>query len=205
MLKLYYVPRTRSMRPRWLLEELGVPYELVRLDPSKGETRQEPYRSVNPLGHVPALDDDGTVITESAAIIMHLADRFPEKGLAPRPGTPERGLYYRWIVYAMVTMEAQVAAVSEQARLPEEKRSAQVVEKAKARFQEVVQVVEDYLKAGGRQFIAGPTFTGADIVMSAVLGWGKMNGMLDEQQFPASLAYWKAQLDRPAAKKARAD
>src|SRR5262245_23431226 len=133
------------MRPRWLLEELGVPYELVRLDPSKGETRQDPYKKVNPLGHVPALDDDGTVITESAAIIMHLADRFPEKGLAPKPGTPERGLYYRWIVYAMVTMEAQVAAVSDQARLPEDKRLPQVVEKARARFHETALVVEEYL------------------------------------------------------------
>lgn len=203
MLKLYYVPRTRSMRPRWLLEELGVPYELVRLDPSKGETRQEPYRTINPLGHVPALDDDGTVITESAAIVMHLADRFPEKGLAPKLGTPERAQYYRWIVYAMVTMEPQVAAVSEQARLPEDRRQPQAAEKARARFQEVAQLVEDFLK--GRKFIAGPTFSAADVVMAGVLGWGKMNGLLDEAQFPACLAYWKAQLDRPAAKKARAD
>jgi glutathione S-transferase len=203
VLKLYYVPRTRSIRPRWLLEELGVPYELVRLDPSKGETRQEPYLKINPLGHVPALDDGGTVIAESAAIIMHLADRFPEKGLAPKPGTPERAQYYQWIVYAMVSLESQVNAVADQSRIPEDQRQPQVVERARARFHEAAQVVETHLK--GRQFIVGQAFTAADLVMSAVLGWGKLNGLLDEQRFPTCLSYWKAMLDRPAAQKARAD
>lgn len=201
MLKLYYVPRTRAMRPRWLLEELGVPYELVRLDPTKGDTRSESYLSVNPLGHVPALDDDGTVIAESAAIAMHLADRFPDKGLAPKPGTPERARYYQWIVHAMVTVEPQVAAVSDQGHRPPGERDEEAVEKAKARFREAAGALEKHLT--GREFVVGDRFSAADVVVGSVLGWARMTGLTDD--LPACSAYAKAMLARPAAKKARED
>ena len=107
-LKLYFAPRTRATRPRWLLEELGVPYELVELDMSKQEHKQLPYLRIHPLGRVPALADGDQVIFESAAICMYLADKFPEKKLAPAVGTPERGQYYQWMVYAGATLEPEV-------------------------------------------------------------------------------------------------
>src|SRR5947207_15156799 len=105
MLKLFYVPQTRSFRPRWLLEELGVPYELVKM--TAAQTKTPEYLAVHPLGKVPALQDDGVTIFESAAIIAHLADKF---GLAPKAGTAQRGLYYQWIIFAMATLEPAVAA-----------------------------------------------------------------------------------------------
>lgn len=201
MLKLYYVPKTRAMRPRWLLEELGVPYELVRMDASKRETRTEAYLGVNPLGHVPALDDDGTTLIESAAIVMYLADKFPEKGLAPGPGTPERGRWYQWIVYAMVTVEPHLATLSELPRPPPQPHSQEVKQAAKERFDKVVAVLEKHLT--GREFVVGDRFSAADVVVASVLGWARLSGLLEA--FPACASYARAMLARPAAKKARED
>ena len=88
MLKLFYIPRMRASRVRWMLEELAEPYELARID--WAYARGEEYRrTVHPLGAVPALRDGETTIIESAAIIAYLADKFPEKRLAPPLG--ERG------------------------------------------------------------------------------------------------------------------
>jgi len=201
VLRLYYVPRTRAFRTRWLLEELGVPYQLARMDASKGETHTPDYLKINPLGHVPALDDDGTIIIESAAIAMHLADRFPDKGLAPAPGSPERARYYQWIVYAMVTVEPLVGLIAEEGRRPPEERSEKLLERSRARFREVAGVLEKHL--GGRQFVVGDQFTAADVVVGSVLGFSRLAGLLDD--FPTCAAYAKAMVGRPAAQKARED
>src|SRR5262245_45870944 len=105
MLKLYYAPQTRAGRPRWLLEEIGVPYELVRLDLQKADHQQPDYMKANPNGAVPALVDGDLALFESAAICQYLADKFPEKRLAPPLGTPARARYYQWIHYAMSGLE----------------------------------------------------------------------------------------------------
>src|SRR5207253_10153858 len=122
MLNVYCNPKTRESRVRWMIEELAVPFELARID--WATARSEEYRrTVHPLGAVPALQDEKTVVIESAAIIAHLADKFPEKALAPPPG--ERGAYYQWIVYAMATLEPLVITFNDHTRkLPEEQRIA---------------------------------------------------------------------------------
>ncbi|MEZ4302554.1 MAG: glutathione S-transferase N-terminal domain-containing protein, partial [Polyangiaceae bacterium] len=104
-MKLYFAPRTRATRPRWLLEQLGEPYELVNVDLEKGEHKQLPYLRIHPLGRVPALVDGDAVIFESIAICMYLADKYPEKKLAPPVGTPERGQYYQWMLFAASELE----------------------------------------------------------------------------------------------------
>ena len=81
-MKLYFAPRTRAVRARWLLEELGVPYELIKLDLARQENTTPAYLAVHPLGEVPALVDGDVTLLESLAICLHLADRFPEKHLA---------------------------------------------------------------------------------------------------------------------------
>jgi len=93
MLTLYYSPQSRAIRPRWLLEEIGVPYELKRLNLQAGEQKKPGYLKINPNGTVPALVDGDLALFESAAICQYLADKFPEKRLAPPVGTPERGRY----------------------------------------------------------------------------------------------------------------
>ena len=105
MLKLYHAAQTRSIRPRWLLEEVGAPYELARLSLEQGDNKTPDYLRLNPNGRVPTLVDGDLVLYESAAIVQHLADRFAEKRLAPPIGTPARGLYYQWIHYTMSEIE----------------------------------------------------------------------------------------------------
>ena len=103
-MKLYYAPQTRAGRVRWMLEEIGAPYELVRLDMSKGDHKKPEYMKIHPHGAVPALADGDLAMFESAAICAYLADKFPEKRLAPPVGTPPRGLYYQWMIYSMATL-----------------------------------------------------------------------------------------------------
>src|SRR5262245_43024026 len=176
-IKLYYVPMTRASRPRFLLEELGVPYELVRLDTSKKENRSEAYLAIHPLGAVPALVDGDTVLFESAAIILYLADKFIDKRLAPPLGTPERAEYYKWIIFAMATMEPALQIIHAQHRLPEAERDMRTLETARARFKETAAVAERALS--GKEWVLGNHFTAADVVLGSVAGWGKATGLLE--------------------------
>src|SRR5438094_29538 len=135
MLKLFCVPQTRSFRPRWMLEELGVPYELVRM--TAAQTKTPEYLSIHPLGKVPALQEDGVTTFDSASIISHLADKF---GLAPPPG--QRGAYYQWILFAMATLEPAVAAVVNHTRArPEEKRIPLIAEEARVSFADAARAI----------------------------------------------------------------
>ena len=105
MLRLYYMPRTRSSRVLWLLAEVGAPYELAKLAPEERKSAEHLAR--HPLGRVPALElDDGTVMFESAAICLQLADLHPDAGLIAPLGSSERALVYQWVLFAMTELEA---------------------------------------------------------------------------------------------------
>lgn len=169
-LKLYFAPRTRATRPRWLLEELGVPYELVELDLSKAEHKQLPYLRIHPLGKVPALVDGDQIIFESAAICMYLADKFPEKKLAPAVGTPERGQYYQWMVYAGATLEPPISEYANHTQfLPEDKRNPEIAAKAKEQALAAIKAVEHAML--GKMYLVGEKFSAADVVVGAVMRW----------------------------------
>jgi glutathione S-transferase len=99
MTKLYWAPRTRSLRALWMLEEAGVPYERVRLDLSAGEHKSADY-CANPMAKVPALTDGPVAIAESGAIFAFVAEAHPEAGLAPPVGDPTRGRYQRWLFFS---------------------------------------------------------------------------------------------------------
>jgi glutathione S-transferase len=96
MMKLFWAPRTRSLRALWVLEEAGVPYERVRHDLSAGEQKSADYRAINPMAKVPALTDGPVAVAESGAICAYVAEAHPEAGLAPPVGDPARGRYLRW-------------------------------------------------------------------------------------------------------------
>ena len=137
-MKLYHASETRSIRPRWLLEEVGASYELVTLDLEKGEHRTSDYLEIQPHGLVPALVDGDLVIYESAAICSYLADAFPDAKLVPPLGTSERGLYYQWMHYAMATLEPPVLDVLEHTLLlPEEERKVDRVESGRENFVDI--------------------------------------------------------------------
>lgn len=104
-MKHYYNPMSRAVTTDWMLKELGVEHEQVAIDLRAGDQNSPEYRAVNPMGKVPALVDGETVVTEAAAICAYLADKFPEKELAPPLGSPERGRYYRYLFFPGTTLE----------------------------------------------------------------------------------------------------
>jgi glutathione S-transferase len=199
-MKLYFNPLTRSTRPRWMLEELGVPYEISPVDVMKGEHKQPAYMAkVHPLGKVPALEDNGFTVIESAAIVMHLADKYPEKRLAPAVGSNERGEYYQWILFAMTEAEPSLVTIFLNTRiLPEDQRNPAAVAQAIERFKPPATVLQERLK--GREYIVGNTFTAADVVVGGVLTLAHRVGQLGD--FPGLQAYMGRLMERPAAKKA---
>jgi glutathione S-transferase len=105
MLKLYHCPQTRSSRIVWLLEEIGEPYVLERIDIRAEGGVPESYRAIHPLKKVPALDHDGEVVTESAAICLYLSDAFPAAKLGPTVGERGRGAYLSWLAYCAGVVE----------------------------------------------------------------------------------------------------
>jgi glutathione S-transferase len=199
-MQLYFAPRTRAIRPRFLLEELGVPFEIVSVELSKGQHKQPDYLEIHPHGAVPALVDGGVRMFESAAICLYLADKFPAKKLAPAPGSPERAAYYQWMVYAMATLEPPVVQYFLHSRvLPEDKRSAVVVEENKKRFDEIARVLTRALSS--KEFILGAHFTAADVLIGSILIWVKSLGLLEDH--PALQAYTARIEARPAYQRAQ--
>ncbi|MCK6592418.1 MAG: glutathione S-transferase family protein [Polyangiaceae bacterium] len=199
-MKLYFAPNTRAVRPRWLLEELEVPYVLERLDLSKGEHKSLDYMKIHPHGAVPSLVDGSLAMFESAAIVMYLADKYPEKGLAPAPGTPDRGLYYQWILYSMTTLEPPLLQYFLHTRMySEEKRSAAAAEEARGRIEEIWKILAHELR--DRTYIVGNHFTAADVMLGSMIGWAKPMGLLDKAG-PEITEYLGRLAERPAHKRA---
>lgn len=199
---LYYVPGTRAVRVRWMLEEMNHPYELVRIDPKKDENDAPEYRALQPLGHVPVIVAGDKTIYESAAIVAWLADRHPEKKLAPPVDSPARGHYYQWLFFGMATVEPPLQQIFFHARnLPEEKRVPFVVQHSTERFREVAAVVEK--EVSGHPFILGDSFSAADVVVGGCINWARGMKLLDG--FPALKDYSQRLLERPALQRAISD
>jgi glutathione S-transferase len=200
-MKLYYVPKTRASRPRWVLEELGVPYDLVRLDPARAETRSAEHLERHPLGHVPVLEDRGQAIFESGAICLHLADLFPEKRLLPPPGSVERGLAYQWVLFSMTEMEPPLIALSAEGKKPEAERDPTATAQARDRFRKAADVLEGALR--NRKFLLGDGFGVADVMVGGTLAWARGFKLLDG--LPSVEAYLTRLRERPAWQRATAD
>lgn len=200
-MKLYFAPRTRATRPRWLLEELGVPYELLSLDLEKGEHKQLPYLRIHPLGQVPALVDDDVTVYESIAICMYLADKFIDKKLAPAFSSPDRAAYYQWMLFAAATLEPPIGDYFAHTQgQPEDKRNPEAAAKAKERALAAIKAVEHAML--GKMYLVGEKFSAADIVVGSIMRWADSMKLLTDAP---DLASWLYELkSRPAFKRAMA-
>ncbi len=199
-IKLYYTPRTRAHRPRWLLEEMGLNYQLEYLDIFSGEGMSRQYRSIHPHGSVPAIDIDGEVMFESGAICHWLTDQFPEHKLAPAMDDPLRRIYEQWMFYAPGTMEPPfMMAVMHEFLLPESRRVPEIIPWAKKQYGFVLRVLEKELK--NRDYLVGDEFTTADIMVGTYLLWSEK--YLESHE--ALKAYVKRLLERPACQRALAE
>jgi glutathione S-transferase len=203
MLKLYDAPQTRAGRPRWMLEEIGAPYELARLDMAKGDHKKPEYLKLNPNGAVPTLVDGDLVLFESAAIVQYLADKFPDKRLAPPVGTPARGRYYQWIHYAMSGLEPPLVTLFVHTVMrPEKDRIPALVDEAKVQLTAVLNVLDQAL--AGRTTMVGDGFTAADVMIASTVGWARMMNFIGKDQ-PNVAAYLDRMMERPAFQRAVAD
>jgi len=200
-MKLYHSSQSRSVRPRWLLEELGVPYDLVSLDMAKKEHKSAEYLKIHPHGVVPALVDDNIVMFESAAICLYLADKYPDKNLAPTFGSADRAAYYQWMVYSIATLEPPVLQVFlHTVMLPEEQRSAEIAQNAREQFKDVARVLTQALR--GKEYLVANQFSAADVMIGSTLAWSHFMGLLNDQH--SLEAYVKRLTARPAYQAAQA-
>jgi len=199
-IKLYYMPQTRSGRVRWMLEELGLPYELHYIDLFAGEGETPEYKKIHPHGRLPAIEIDDHIMFESCAICHWLTDKFSEKNLAPDIGSVARQEYEQWIFYLPAMMEPPIWENFLHTRLlPENKRIAEVIPWNVSRFQEIIRVLNDTLT--GKDYLVDNTFSTADLLVG-----GALNASQDFiKDFPTLLNYTKRLTEREAYKKSIAD
>ncbi len=202
MLKLYYAPRTRAVRPRWLLEELGVSYNLVRVNPADFSQTNPEYLEIHPHGAVPAIQDGDLHLIESGAICSYLVEKYPDKKLAPAVNSKERPDYLQWMFYCPGTFEGPFTQLFQQTRgLPEAERSAVLAEQARASFSEVIQFIEKSLQ--GKSFLLGDQFSVADIMLGHSLLNARRYQMLHD--VPNLERYLTSLETRPARQRATQD
>ena len=194
-LTLYHAAPSRSSIVRWMLEEIGEPYEIQLLSLSKGENRAPDYLAVNPMGKVPALRHGDAVITEAAAICAYLADEFPRAKLNVPLGDARRGPYLKWLFFGPSCIEP--AMMDRAFPRKEEARRAAL---GYGDFDTVIKVVADAVARG--PYILGEQFTAADVVIGSTLRFGMLFKLLPEQ--PEFTAYTGRMAQRPALQRAEA-
>jgi glutathione S-transferase len=171
-LVLYTNPMSRGRIARWMLEEIGVPYRAEILQ--FGSTmKDEAYRAINPMGKVPTVAHGKTIVTECAAICAYLADAFPAAGLAPPPNV--RANYYRWMFFGAGPLEAAVVNRVLGVEVPPD-RERMV---GYGSFTDVMNTLELALRTNA--YIAGDSFTAADVYVGSQIGWGLQFGSIEKR------------------------
>jgi glutathione S-transferase len=190
-LTLYTNPRSRGRIARWMLEEVGQPYETVVLD-FAGSMKGADYLAINPMGKVPAIRHGARIVTECAAICAYLADAFPQAGLAPAPS--DRADYYRWMFFAAGPLE-QAVTNHVVGWDPEPDKKGMF---GYGSYDDTAATLERALT--GRDWIAGPAFTAADVYLGSAVTWGVQFRTLPDR--PAFRDYIDRVTARPAYRRA---
>jgi glutathione S-transferase len=193
-MKLYWCPKTRAVRAVWMLEELGVPYERVFIDiRDAGATANAAFRAVSPMGKVPALEDGATRLWDSGAICAYLADEYPNAGLAPPIGSPDRGAYLQWLLYTNSVIEPAMAE-----KLSRAQPSAAA--HGWGTFELMLNALRDGLARG--PWILGERFSAADVLLGTSCNFMRQFKILDNE--PGLFAYADRCAARPAFRRATA-
>ena len=192
-LVFYANPMSRARIARWMLEEVGTPYrtEWLTFD---GSMKAPEFLAINPMGKVPAIRHGDTVVTEAAAICAYLADTFPEAGLAPPAGA--RGDYYRWLFFAAGPLEMAVSLKGFGIEVPKERERSI----GSGSYESTMNALSYAVTRS--PYVAGDTFTAADVYVGAHISWGLQFGSLEAR--PEFKTYWDRLKDRPASKRATA-
>ena len=194
-LVLYTNPMSRGRIVRWMLEEVGQPYrtEIIEYGPSM---KAQTYKAINPMGKVPAIQHNGQVVTECAAICAYLADAFPAAGLAPAVSGALRAPYYRWLFFAAGPVEAAVTNKAMKFEVPEGRQGMA----GYGSFELTMQTLQSAVS--GREYLVGDRFSAADLYLGSQIGWGMMFGTIEKHA--AFEDYFGRLSARPAYIRARA-
>ncbi|MGD9981399.1 MAG: glutathione S-transferase family protein [Hyphomonadaceae bacterium] len=193
-LTFYTNPMSRGRIIRWMLEEIGQPYDTQIMGYGTSMKSAE-YLAINPMGKVPAIKHGDVVVTEAAAICAYLADAFPQAKLAPPSGSKERGPYYRWLFYGAGPVEAMASNHALGVVIPNDKH-------AMVGYGSRDAVIDTLEKAvSSTDYLAGSSFTAADLYVGAQIAWGLQFGTIEKR--PAFEAYVGRIMSRPAAGRAR--
>jgi len=176
MYQLHYFPANANAAPHMLLEELGVKYDLLLVDRTINAQKSKEYLKINPNGRIPTLVDKDLVLSEAAAIVLHLVDQHPDKGLAPKVGTPERAKFYQWLIFLTKSLQEELMTWQYPSRLARDETAAMVVVRgAEARAAAFLDVIEDHLKANGPLFL-GDKLSAVDFYLVMLARWARPMG-----------------------------
>ncbi|RQM44034.1 glutathione S-transferase family protein [Paraburkholderia bannensis] len=200
-MKLYGFAGTRTQRALWGLKEVDADFEFISVNLLEGEHKRPDYLRLNPAGKVPVLVDGDRVIPESAAIVLYLADKYPEKGLLP-DDLDERAQVYRWTMFAVTELEQPLWRITRHSFIyPPDQRSPADIELARSDFKTMAAILEKHLD--GREFIVGNRLTVADCVTAYLIDWAGEVQLLDG--FPRLRDYLERLYARPEAPQRIAD
>jgi glutathione S-transferase len=200
-MKLYEFGPTRSIRARWILQELGVEFDAVSVDLTRREHCTPDFLELNPAGRVPVLVDGDLVLNESAAIVLYLAEKYPDRGFIPAD-LKLRADLYRWILFAVTELEQPWWRIARHTHLyPEEDRLPAEVALARRDFLPMAAVLETHMR--GRNYVVGDRVTAADFLIAYTLDVAEEMQLLDE--CPALRSYVARMYARPRAPRRIAD
>lgn len=192
-LTLYHASPSRSSVALWMLEEIGQPYDIHKLDLQKGEQLKPEYLAINPMGKVPSLKHKDAIITESAAICTYLADEFPQAKLNIPIGNPRRGVYLKWLFFGPSIFEPAMT----DAAFPR-KEAPNAAALGYRGFDQVLDIVAKAVEKG--PYLMGEQFTAADVVLGSGIRYGTMFKLVPERkEFTDYIARFS---ERPALKRA---
>jgi glutathione S-transferase len=185
-MKLYEFKTTRAYKCRWLINELGIDCEFNEVNLMEGEHRQEDFLKINPCGKVPALVDGDFNLFEASAICIYLADKHPEKGLIPKPATPSRAIFDKWLFFMSNELECHLWAMEKNTwGYPEDKRSADAIEMAGKDFIDALSIIDAEMT--DKEYLVDNKFSVADISLGYLLRWAKGRKLI--QDFPKLCQY----------------
>lgn len=194
-MKLYEFGPTRSIRARWMLQELRVDFEAIPVNLQAREHRRADFLRLNPAAKVPVLVDGDLILNESVAIVLYLAEKYSDRGFLP--AAPQvRADCYRWILFAATELEQPLWRIARHTTLyPERDRLPADVSLAARDFAPMAAVLEDHMK--GRAYVAGDNVTAADFVVAYTLDWAGEARLLGE--YPTLRSYVERMYARPQA------
>ncbi len=203
-MKLYHCAKSRSVRVMWLLEELGLEYEVVKMSFDPDSLQSADYLAINPFGKVPVLVDGATTMSESVAIVQYILNRYGDGRLEPDRNGPEYGKFLQWLHFGESTMMGPVAQMaSHMMFFPEELRNPAILEQGRKTWSHYLSILDKEL--ADKDYLCGNEFSAADIVVAYGLFIVKVFRLAPDGGHANVEAYYQRLSSRPAFQKAAAD